>query len=578
MSAIPYPALRLDAGGRVTAANALATAAFPSDPIGRPFASLFDDDLPSEPAALAERLGDGAPLSIHAAEGQARFEARAQAWDGGALVVLVSLSVHDARPIDVDLLAKAVDAANNSIVIADLTRDDHPLVYANEYFLSLTGYEADEVLGRNCRFLQVRDGDRDDAGDGQGEALDAIRHGIRAAEPVGGIVLRNYTKDGRLFYNELYLTPITDAAGRTTHMIGVQNDVTDRVEAERERDRQLRYLRGIFAASAVPLGLLERGADGALVHVLRNEAATNVLGLGGAEGAGLRADGPAAEEDWARAAEAVERTGEPTRFDTELDGRTYEVVVSPVAADVGRDGPARFLYLATDVTEGRAAAEDLLHVSNRQPKQIAQDVHDGVGQSLVGASMLATALARDLGGTDRAPAADQLRALIARALAQLRSFALGLDPLDLEDLGAADALGRLAADAQGALGVRIEVVDALGPVQMADDVLLDVYRIAQEALTNAARHGEASSVRLTLRCGPAGRLVLDVDDDGRGIAAGDRTGGMGLRTMRARAVRHGGTLTVNPRTEGGTRVRLELPPERLVPTGDGSDGEVLRKA
>ena len=557
-SAIPYPALRLDAEGRVAELNALAEAVFSVDPVGEPFGSLFEEgsSLPASPEALRDWLDEGRPLTVHDAQGQVRYQARAQTWDGGGLVVLVSLTVQGPREIDVDLLAKAVDAANNSIVLADLRRPDDPLVYANGWFLEFTGYAADEVIGKNCRFLQVRDGERDDAGGGQGEALDAIRHGIAEAEYVGGVVLRNYKKDGTLFYNELYLTPIRDETGAVTHMIGVQNDVTARVEAQREREREADRLRGIFAASAAPLGLLERRPDGTLAHVLLNKAAAESLRLSDAD-----LEASAATTHWNAAAATAGQSGEPIRFDVSRDGRTFEVLLAPVEGE-SACAPARFLYVAADVTAGREATEDLLHVSNRQLRQVAQDVHDGVGQSLAGASMLASALAADLTDAPRAEDARRLRDLLLRAQTQLRSFALGLDPVDLDRIGMGEALGRLAADAEAALGVGVSVQDLVGGAGLRDEVRLDVYRVAQEALTNAVRHGHAEAVQLVLRRDTDGGLVVTIDDDGTGISeAAAHNGGMGLRTMRARAQRHGGTIDVGPGDEGGTRVRLRLPPD-----------------
>ena len=559
-SAVPYPALQLDGAGRVTALNAPAADALPCDPVGQTVSSLFDGAgaVPDSPAALRDWLGEGRALAMRGAD--ARYLVRAQAWDGGGLVVLVDLGTIGPREVDVDLLAKAVDAANNAIVIADLREPDAPLVYANDWFLEFTGYTMDEVMGRNCRFLQVRNGERDDAGDGQEEALDEIRRAIHEAEPVGGVVLRNYTKGGELFYNELYLTPIRGEDGEVTHMIGVQNDVTPRIEAQREREREAERLRGLFGSTTVPLGLLERRPDGALVHVLRNEAAEAEL---------VQADDGRAEADatgtpWDTVATTVERTGAPVRFDVDRGGRTYEVLLSPVAADAP-DGPARFLYVALDVTDGRDATEDLLHVSNRQLRRIAQDVHDGVGQLLVGASMMATALAADLADGPHADAAGRLRELVLRSVARLRSFALGLDPVDLDRIGPGEALARLAADAQDVLNVEVTVADQTQGVALSDEVTLDVYRVAQEALTNAVRHGQARTVRVALGRTAAGGLLLTVQDDGHGISAGAADGdGMGLRTMRARARRHGGTLDVRQADVGGTRVRLELPPEQLA--------------
>ena len=547
--------------------NDLARDLFPASPVGRAVSSLFAEGaaLPDAPSALAGWLGEGRPLSVAGATGQVRFQARASAWENGGLVVLVSLAVEGPREIDVDLLAQAVDAADNAVVIADVRHPDAPLVYANEYFLRFTGYETHEVIGRNCRFLQMHRGEYDNTGDGQEEALDRIRHGIAHAEPVPGVVLRNYRKDGTLFYNELFLTPVRDAAGVMTHIIGVQNDVTSRIEAMRERMQAAERLQSLFSAAAVPLGLLERTPDGELLHVLHNDASRDALGLGGEGGATLEAIGEDAVARWMAAAESARRSGEPVRFDVSLDGddRTFEVFLSPVRPDAEPDAPERFLYLAADVTSGRAAVEDLLHVSNHQMKRIAQDIHDGLGQSLTGAAMIATALARDLQGTPQAADGARLRDLLIRSQSQLRSFALGLDPVDLDRLGMGEALGRLAADAQEVLRVDVVVEDRLAGLHLHDEAMLDFYRIAQEALTNAARHGRARTVRLALDRAEDD-VVLAIEDDGHGIQlTRPNNDGMGLRTMRARAQRHGGTLAIAPRAEGGTRVELSTPAERV---------------
>ncbi len=342
-------------------------------------------------------------------------------------------------------------------------------------------------------------------------------------------------------------------------MIGVQNDVTARVAAQREREAEAERLRGIFAASAAPLGLLERSPDGSLAHVLLNEAAAETLRLSDAD---LKAG--TAGVHWSAAATTAGRSGEPIRFDVARDGRTFEVLLAPVESE--KEGaPARFLYVAADVTAGREATEDLLHVSHRQLRQIAQDVHDGVGQSLAGAAMLASALLADLAGGPHADEARRLRDLLLRSQAQLRSFALGLDPVDLDRIGMGEALGRLAAEAEAALGVDVSVTDRAGETGLRGEARLDVYRVAQEALTNAVRHGAAEAVRLVLRRDGDGDLVLTVDDDGTGISeAAARNGGMGLRTMRARAQRHGGSLEVGPGAGGGTRVRLRLPADRVA--------------
>lgn len=119
----------------------------------------------------------------------------------------------------------AVTASTEGIVICDALQDDLPMVYVNPAFERMTGYSAAEVLGRNCRFLQGEDG----AQPGLEELRLAVRE-RRTAE----VTLRNYRRDGSLFWNNLRLAPVRDAEGRVTHFVGIQTDVSERVSHEQE--------------------------------------------------------------------------------------------------------------------------------------------------------------------------------------------------------------------------------------------------------------------------------------------------------------------------------------------------------
>src|ERR687898_425039 len=126
-------------------------------------------------------------------------------------------------PDKLRLLERAVIASTNSIVITDPNQPDDPIVYVNPAFERMTGYAAEEVLGRNCRFLQRED-----------RAQPALEE-LKAAVCEGRhctVVLRNYRKDGTLFWNELSIYSVRDEDGRMTNFVGVQNDVTERIRAE----------------------------------------------------------------------------------------------------------------------------------------------------------------------------------------------------------------------------------------------------------------------------------------------------------------------------------------------------------
>ena len=114
-------------------------------------------------------------------------------------------------------------SVTNGITIADATLPDLPLIYINPAFEKMTGYTFGEVRGRNCRFLQGQET--------QQSGLTAVRDAIREQRDTM-TVLRNYRKDGTPFWNELYFSPLRDSQGRLTHFVGIQNDVTLRVEFE----------------------------------------------------------------------------------------------------------------------------------------------------------------------------------------------------------------------------------------------------------------------------------------------------------------------------------------------------------
>jgi len=125
------------------------------------------------------------------------------------------------------LLDRAVAASSNGIVITDPKLPDDPIVYVNPAFERISGYAADEVRGRNCRFLQADDRDQ--------PSLDELRGALKE-ERECRVVLKNYRKDGTPFWNELYVSPVQDEEGKLTNFVGIQNDITQRRRTEEERD------------------------------------------------------------------------------------------------------------------------------------------------------------------------------------------------------------------------------------------------------------------------------------------------------------------------------------------------------
>ncbi|RFZ86116.1 PAS domain S-box protein [Mucilaginibacter terrenus] len=126
---------------------------------------------------------------------------------------------------DFELLTQAVNASISGIIITDNQQPDNPIIYCNEAFERITGYDRRDIIGHNCRFLQM-----DDRNQKEREILrNAVRNGEKCV-----VEIRNYRKNGELFWNELYMSPIQDEQGNVTYFIGVQNDITLRKKAEQE--------------------------------------------------------------------------------------------------------------------------------------------------------------------------------------------------------------------------------------------------------------------------------------------------------------------------------------------------------
>ena len=208
-----------------------------------------------------------------------------------------------------------------------------------------------------------------------------------------------------------------------------------------------------------------------------------------------------------------------------------------------------------------AQAQKAAALEERQ--RLARDLHDSATQSLYGARLHAEAALRLLASGDSAAAADSLRevkALTRDALAEMRLLIHELRPPVLEEHGLAAALRQRLDAVEGRAGLVTDLAvepDAAARLPVALEQ--DLYRVAQEALNNALRHGKPG--RIAVRLGQApGRVTLEIADDGAGFdAAACAGGGLGLRGMRERVAGLGGTLDVASAPGRGTRIRAEVP-------------------
>jgi two-component system sensor histidine kinase UhpB len=203
--------------------------------------------------------------------------------------------------------------------------------------------------------------------------------------------------------------------------------------------------------------------------------------------------------------------------------------------------------------ERRESARRALEAREAERLRIARGLHDEVGQVLTGVLLQLDSLGR---GEDVA----ETKQAVRQALNEVRRIAQELRPEMLEQLGLVSALTELSRKFAAQSGIHVDrrFTDALPP--LSDEAEIAVYRVAQESLTNVARHAGASRIELALQPG-VDSVVLRVIDDGRGLGQGDAetNGHGGLRGMREHALLVGGALAVKAGSEGGVEVRLEVP-------------------
>jgi PAS domain S-box-containing protein len=214
-----------------------------------------------------------------------------------------------------------------------------------------------------------------------------------------------------------------------------------------------------------------------------------------------------------------------------------------------------------DLTERKGLERELLRVSEREQQRIGQDLHDGLCQHLTGVRYRSAILQKQLDAISPSHARDAglIGDLLNQGIEQARNLAHGLHPVKLEDNGLMSALQELADHVESVFGCTCEC--HISQAALLDDypAATHLYRIAQEAITNAIKHGKAGRIVVSL-LEERDSLVLRVDDDGVGFVfpLESRSSGMGLRFMNYRASALGASLTISPRSPRGTRVECRL--------------------
>lgn len=254
----------------------------------------------------------------------------------------------------------------------------------------------------------------------------------------------------------------------------------------------------------------------------------------------------------------------------EFDGRRSDDTLFAASGVLSRfdvGDRQRTLLVLQDVSERKQLERAILEAVNREQYRIGNDLHDGLGQELTGIALMLRGVAGRL-STEYPPMLadmESITRLVNNAIESTRSLARGLSPVSLERGGLGDALEGLAMHAGELYGVPTQFSQRLRSQRpLGAEVANHLYRIAQEAVSNAVRHGHARSIRVHLSSAGA-KVSLAITDDGRGLPERAlEAPGLGLKIMRYRARILGGEVRFERMEPCGTRVVCDCP---LAPPG-----------
>ncbi len=370
------------------------------------------------------------------------------------------------------------------------------------------------------------------------------------------------TRRGRWrWIHERAMVTAQDGAGRALAFVGVCIDIDERKRLELELQSQSKILETMREGVALvdAAGRVEFTNSAFERMIGRDRGA--LLGAHVLDVLELPARGRARREAAARRVlRSIDPGGEHSVLLRRADGARFAAEILSNALDW--QGETKHVLVVQDVSERKRLEQEIAEIAHLERQRLGSDLHDGLGQELTGIALLLRGIAPTIAAASP-PAAVQLDEIIAltnQAIQSTRKMALGLSPVALDRGDLAASLRRLVERSRSHFGVTARLRWAADAALAIDErSATHLYLIAQESLLNACEHGRARQVTIALRVTPL-YASLSIVDDGVGLRPAARPGrGMGTTIMHYRARAIGGTLRIDARRGGGTRVRCVFP-------------------
>ncbi len=434
--------------------------------------------------------------------------------------------------------------------------------FMNRVAERLTGVVSRDVEQQQWRTV-LRTVDRD----GEPIATDLIAAALssRAAANLSGDAFI-VSRDGSKVPVDVGSACVLDGLGRVVGATITLRDVTHVRQAESDLRAMAQQLRAVIDTAVD--GVLMLDASGAILML--NPACEQLFGYASGEMTGLNIDafllsplstafGRRPHFDGSKNARRLVVKARATTC-RRRDGSTFPAEIS--VGEARHPVQPLFVGVVHDVSERRKLESTVLDAVGREQRRFGADLHDGLGQELTGLSLLLAALATTARSAHSPYATDleQAHEVTQHALQSCRTIAQGLSPFGPTEGGLAGALRDLVSRLKGQPGPHVEIsVSEVARFDLSPSVSDHLYRIAQEAVSNALKHAHANSIKIALTIEQQ-HVRLEVCDDGRGVSEAPRkSSGLGLRTMQYRASIIGAHFEIESIRPSGTRVVCDCP-------------------